>query len=151
MRVSVKWLKDYIDLNISPPELANRLTMSGNEVKTVETIGEGWGDYVIIGQIAAVNPHPNADRLRLATVNLGNEQRMVVCGAPNLIVGDKVVFASIGARLKDGHTGQMMQLKPAKIRGVESSGMICSEMELGISENHEGILVLPKEAPVGTN
>src|SRR5512136_2590067 len=102
MRVSVKWLKDYIDLNVSPAELANRLTMSGNEVKTIETIGGTWGNNVVIAQITAVNPHPNADRLRLVTVSLGSEQRTVVCGAPNLTVGDKVVFASVGARLIDG-------------------------------------------------
>lgn len=114
MRASYKWLKDYLNITISPQELANRLTMAGNEVKAVETIGTGWENNVVIGQIKAVNPHPNADRLRLATVNLGQEDRTVVCGAPNLNVGDKIVFASLGARLKDGHTGEMIQLKPAK-------------------------------------
>lgn len=149
MRVSVKWLKDYLNITVSPTELAKRLTMAGNEVKTVENIGAGWENNVFIGQIKAVNPHPNADRLRLATVNLGQEERTVVCGAPNLNVGDKVVFASVGAQLKDGHSGENIRLKPAKIRGMESSGMICSEMELGISNEHDVILILPAEAPVG--
>jgi phenylalanyl-tRNA synthetase beta chain len=149
MRVSVKWLKDYIDITVSPEELARRLTMAGNEVKAVETIGAGWENNVVIGQIKAVNPHPNADRLRLATVFLGHEDRTVVCGAPNLRVGDKIVFASVGARLKDGHTGETVQLKPVKIRGIESAGMVCSEMELGISQEKQGILVLPPEAPLG--
>jgi phenylalanyl-tRNA synthetase beta chain len=149
MRVSLKWLKDYLDLNISGAELGKRLNMAGNELKAIETIGGSWNN-VVIGQILAINPHPNADRLRLATVSTGSEQNVVVCGAPNLTVGDKIVFATIGAELKDGHTGQVVRLKPAKIRGVESKGMICSEMELGISQNHEGILVLPAEAPLGT-
>lgn len=150
MKVSVKWLRDYVDVTVSANDLANRLTMAGNEVKAVETIGAGWQN-VVIGRLIAVNPHPNADRLRLATVDLGKEQRTVVCGAPNLNIGDKVVFASAGAELRDGHTGQMTRLKPAKIRGVESAGMICSEMELGLSQKHEGILVLPVTAPLGTN
>ena len=102
------------------------------------------------GKIVAVNPHPNADRLRLATVDLGTEQQTVVCGAPNLNIGDKIAFARVGAQLIDAHTGQSMSLKTAKIRGVVSSGMICSEKELGISDSHEGIMVLPAEAPVGT-
>jgi phenylalanyl-tRNA synthetase beta chain len=87
--------------------------------------------------------------LRLATVSLGARQVTVVCGAPNLTVGDKIAFAEVGAELMDGHTGQKTQLKPAKIRGVVSEGMVCSEKELGLSDNHEGILVLPRTAPVG--
>ncbi len=148
MRVSLKWLKEYVDIPVSATELANCLTMAGNEVKAVEVIGAHW-ENVAIGQITAVNPHPNADRLRLATVDTGNGEQTVVCGAPNIAVGQKIVFASVGAELKDGHTGQTIRLKPAKIRGVESKGMICSEMELGISQNHEGILVLPADAPLG--
>ncbi|MBN1190000.1 MAG: phenylalanine--tRNA ligase subunit beta [Dehalococcoidales bacterium] len=148
MRISIKWLKDYLDINISPDELAGRLMMSGNEVKAIEKTGADW-HHVVIGQITAVNAHPNADRLRLATVTTGQEEHTVVCGAPNLNIGDRIVFATVGAELNDGHTGQKIRLKPAKIRGVESKGMICSEMELGISQNHEGILVLPADAPLG--
>jgi len=147
MRVSVNWLKDYLDIVVSPSELANRLMMSGNEVKAVEKPAD-W-ENVVIGQITNIAPHPNADRLRLATVTTGAEQHTVVCGAPNLVIGDKIAFASVGAVLKDGHTGQTSKLKPAKIRGIESKGMICSEMELGISQNHEGILVLSSDAPLG--
>jgi len=149
MKVSLKWLKEYVDIDLSPAEIANRLTMAGNEVKAIQTIGEGWGEKVVIGQIEAVKPHPNADRLRLVTVNLGKEERTVVCGAPNLNVGDRVVFAFVGAELKDGHTGEKIILKPAKIRGIESAGMICSEMELGISDENQVIMVLPEDAPVG--
>ncbi|HEX7475265.1 MAG TPA: phenylalanine--tRNA ligase subunit beta [Dehalococcoidales bacterium] len=148
MKVSVKWLKDYVDITVTPAELANRLTMAGNEVKAVETTGN-W-ENVVVGQVTAINPHPNADRLRLATVDTGKGQETVVCGAFNFTTGDKIAFASVGAELTDGHNGQKLRLKAAKIRGVESRGMICSGKELGISEDHTGILVLPAEAPVGT-
>jgi phenylalanyl-tRNA synthetase beta chain len=148
MKVSVKWLKDYVDVSISPAELAERLTMAGNEVKAVENIGANW-ENVVIGQVIEIKPHPNADRLRLVTVDTGKGQETVVCGAFNFTTGDKIAFASVGAELTDGHTGQRVKLKPAKIRGVESRGMICSEMELGISKEHTGIMVLPPEAPTG--
>ena len=149
MKVSLKWLKEYVDITLSPTALAEKLTMAGLEVKGAEVIGGSWED-IVVGQIKAINPHPNADRLTLPTIDLGTEQATVVCGAPNLRLGDKVAFARVGARLIDGHTGQVATLKSAKIRGVVSSGMVCSEKELGISDRHEGIMVLPDEAPVGT-
>ena len=149
MKVPIKWLKDYVDVVISPAELANGLMMSGNEVEAVLTAGDSW-ENVVVGQVVVIDPHPNADKLRLATVETGHGLETVVCGAWNFGVGDKIVFASVGAVLTDGHTGQTLKLKPAKIRGVESRGMICSEMELGISQEHSGILVLPADAPVGT-
>jgi phenylalanyl-tRNA synthetase beta chain len=148
MKVSLKWLKDYVDIDLSPAELANKLTMAGTEVKGWQAIGGSW-ENVVVGQILAINPHPNADRLTLPTVDLGTEQMTVVCGAPNLRIGDKVAFARVGAELIDGHTGKAIKLEPAKIRGVASSGMVCSEKELGISDSHEGIMVLPADAPVG--
>jgi phenylalanyl-tRNA synthetase beta chain len=148
MKVSVKWLKDYVDVTVPAQELARRLTMSGNEVKAVEVSGENW-DKVFVGQVNVIAQHPNADRLRLATVDLGDEKPTVVCGASNFKVGDKIAFARVGAQLKDGHSGQMAVLKAAKIRGVESRGMICSEFELGISDENSGILVLPEDAPLG--
>ncbi|MCL2679141.1 MAG: phenylalanine--tRNA ligase subunit beta [Dehalococcoidia bacterium] len=148
MKCSLKWLKKYVDIDgIAPEALAKRITQAGTEVARIEIIG-GWNN-VYIGRIAAVNPHPNADRLRLATVELGSEQATVVCGAPNLVTGDKIAFAKAGANLIDGHTGEKTTLKPSKIRGVLSDGMICSEMELGLSRNHDGILVLPDDAPLG--
>ncbi len=149
MKVSLKWLKEYVDITVPLPELAERLTMAGLEVGGTEATGGNW-ENVLVGQIMVVNPHPNADRLTLPTVDLGTEQVMVVCGASNLRVGDKVAFARLGAKLIDGHTGEVVTLKPAKIRGVVSSGMVCSEKELGISDRHEGVLVLPDDAPVGT-
>jgi len=148
MIVPLKWLKDYVDIEISNEELAGKLTLAGLEVSAIQVIGGSW-DKIVVGKILEVKPHPNADRLRLATVDMGKGQQTVVCGAPNLVVGDNIAFAFAGARLIDGHTGKTEELKPAKIRGVESSGMICSEKELGMSENHEGILVLPADFEIG--
>ncbi len=149
MKVSLKWLQEYIDITLPPADLAHRLTMAGTEVKGTQVIGGVW-ENIVVGQIIAINPHPNADRLTLPTINTGTEQHTVVCGAPNLRLGAKVAFAYVGAQLIDGHTGQVFRLKPAKIRGVVSAGMACSEKELGISDSHEEIIVLPAEAPVGT-
>jgi phenylalanyl-tRNA synthetase beta chain len=148
MKVSLKWLRDYIDIKLTIGELAERVTMAGLEVKGAQTTGGSW-DNVVIGEVIALNRHPNADRLKLATVNIGTEQVTTVCGAPNISVGQRVTFANVGARLMDPHTGESVVLKPAKIRGVASEGMVCSGKELGISDSHEGILVLPPEAPIG--
>jgi len=149
MKIPIKWLKDYVKITLPVKKLADRLTLAGFEVSEIVSTGGNW-ENVVVGQITSINPHPNADKLRLATVNLGSREQTVVCGAPNLTIGDKIAFASAGAKLTDPHTGKAEVLKSAKIRGVESSGMICSEKELGISESHQGILVLNKESPVGT-
>jgi phenylalanyl-tRNA synthetase beta chain len=149
MKVSLNWLKEYVDITLPLNEVIDRLTMAGFEGKVQQVIGGSW-ESIVIGQITAVNPHPNADRLTLVTIELGTGQETVVCGAPNVIVGAKVAFAPVGAQLIDPHTDKPVRLKSAKIRGVVSNGMACSEKELGISENHEGILILPEEAPVGT-
>jgi phenylalanyl-tRNA synthetase beta chain len=148
MKISLNWLKDYVNISLSAKELADRLTMSGNEVGRIDVVGGTW-EHVLVGQVTALDKHPNADRLKLATIDLGTERMTVVTGAPNLEVGQKVPFAKVGARLIDGHTGQVAELKPAKIRGVKSEGMACSEKELGISDNHQGIMILPADAPVG--
>ncbi len=148
MKVSLKWLKDYVNIELAPQELAEKLTMAGMEVKGVQIIGDTW-DNMIVGQVTSLGTHPNADRLKLATVDLGTRQVTVVCGAPNVSPGQKVPFAHVGAQLMDGHTGKVELLKPAKIRGIVSEGMVCSEKELGISDSHEGIMVLPPEAPIG--
>ena len=142
MIVSLKWLRDYVNVTMPLNELAERLTIAGLEVEEIQVVGRDWKN-ITTAKIVGVNPHPNADRLRLATVDLGGRQSTVVCGAPNLNVGDKVVFAQVGAQLVDGHSSEPVQLKPAKIRGVLSEGMICSEKELGISDRHDGIMVLP--------
>jgi len=147
MKVSLKWLGKYVDIKLASRELAERLTMAGIEVKDIRPASDLWNN-IVIGQVVAINPHPKADRLSLPTVNLGNQQITVVCGATNISVGQKVPFAYTGARLIDGHTGKATLLKPAKIRGVFSEGMVCSEKELGISDEHEGIMILPPEAPI---
>ena len=148
MRVPLKWLSEYVDLTLDPRGLADRLTVAGVEVgEVISAAGEWEGIYV--GEVVDVSRHPNADRLVLATVELAGERQTVVCGAPNVAVGQKVPFARAGARLIDGRTGQPTVLEPAVIRGVESAGMVCSEKELGLSDYHEGILVLADDAPVG--
>jgi len=148
MKVSLNWLKDYVNISLPAKELAEKLTMSGNEVGRIDVVGGTW-EHVFVGQVTALDKHPNADRLKLATIDLGKERITVVTGAPNLEVGQKVPFAKVGARLIDGHTGEVAELKPAKIRGVRSEGMACSEKELGISDSHQGIMILPSDAPVG--
>lgn len=148
MKVSLKWLAAYVDLVLPPHELAGRLTQSTAEVERIEETGGSW-DRVRIGEVTGVAPHPNADRLRLATVNAGDGPKTVVCGAPNLAIGQRIAFAEIGAHLIDGHTRKPAVLKANKIRGIESAGMVCSERELGLSDEHEGILVLPESAPIG--
>ncbi len=130
MKVSLRWLKEYVDFSLPIEELSERLTMAGLEVGEVEVIGGSWNN-IVVGKIIDVNPHPNADRLKLVTVDLGKQHSTVVCGAPNVAVGDKVAFARVGAQLTDGHSGEMVQLKPAKIRGIVSEGMVCSEKRIG--------------------
>lgn len=149
MRVPLGWLSEYVDITLGPQELARRLTIAGVEVAEIISTGGEWGG-VRVAEVVAMQRHPNADRLSLATVDLGaGERHTVVCGAPNVAAGQKVAFAGVGARLIDGHTGKATVLKAAVIRGVESAGMVCSEKELGLSDSHEGILVLSDAAPVG--
>jgi len=156
MRIPISWLKEYVDITWPIEELAERMTLAGLEVAAIERVGAEWDrDKFFVGQILEVRPHPNADRLTVAVVDYGAEEPVaVVTGAPNVKVGDrgqKVAFAKVGARLIDGHAEELryFTLKPAVIRGVRSEGMICSEKELGISDEHEGIMILPDDAPVG--
>ena len=150
MKLLLSWLRDYVDVDLPVPELARRLIDATAEVEGWETIGADWDpERIKVAEVVAVDPHPNADRLRLATVETGAGQQQVVCGAPNIAVGQKVAFATEGATLIDGRTGEPAKLKLRPIRGVESAGMVLSEKELGLSDNHEGILVLPDDAPIG--
>ncbi|HYM15359.1 MAG TPA: phenylalanine--tRNA ligase subunit beta [Dehalococcoidia bacterium] len=150
MRVSLKWLSEYVDLRLPADELARLLTQAGLAVDAIVCTGGDWGPEIRVGEVAAVDSHPNADRLRLATVDVTPDERhRVVCGAPNLAVGQRIAFATVGARVRDGHSGKPSVLKPAVIRGVESAGMVLSERELGLSDEHEGILVLPPHTPLG--
>ncbi len=148
MRVPLSWLAEYVPLRMPPAELAHRLTMAGLETTYDPGPGGGWGN-VVVGSVVDVRPHPNADRLRLADVDTGGGTATVVCGAPNVAAGQKIAFARVGAVLTSGKTGEPVELTAAVIRGVESAGMVCSERELGLSDEHEGILVLPDDSPVG--
>ncbi len=150
MKLLLSWLRALVDVDIPPGELKRLLLDATAEVESVEVIGAQWDpERIRVALVVAVEPHPNADRLRLATVETGTGLQQVVCGAPNLAVGQKVAFATEGAALMDGHTGEPTKLKLRPIRGVDSAGMVLSERELGLSEDHEGILVLPDDAVVG--
>ena len=156
MRVPLSWLKDFVDLTVPLDDLIHRLIMAGLEVAHVEHIGADWPrDRLFVGEVLEVTPHPNAERLVLATVHYGHgAPQTVVTGAPNLRPGErgqKVAFAVEGAELFDGHsaTPQRQTLKRSTIRGVESAGMVCSEKELGLSDDHTGVLILDHSAPVG--
>ena len=148
MRVPLSWLRQYVDVDLPVQELAHRLTMAGIEVGEVEVIG-GWNE-VFVGHVTNVRPHPNADRLRLCVVTTGAEELEVVCGAPNVASGQKICFAKVGANIYNTHSERHETLEAAKIRGVESQGMICSAIELGLGDDHSGIIVLPDDAPTGT-
>jgi phenylalanyl-tRNA synthetase beta chain len=153
MKVPMKWLAEFVQTDLSAQELAHRLTMAGLEAEKITQIGEMWGDKVFVAEVRNVEKHPDADRLVLADVRAGDHRLTVVTGAPNIAAGQKVVLALAGARLFDGYsdspTPEIKTLKPGVIRGIKSGGMVCSEKELGISDEHEGILVLPDDAPVG--
>jgi phenylalanyl-tRNA synthetase beta chain len=150
MKVPVRWLEEFVKTDLSPAELAHRLTMAGLQAEKITTIGEDW-DKIFVGRVELVEPHPDADRLVLATVDTGEHRLRVVTGAPNIAQDQMVALALAGARLIDGHAdGQVYRtLKPSAIRGVRSEGMVCSEKELGLSDEHEGILVLEEEAVKG--
>ncbi len=150
MKVPVRWLRDLVEVDWSANEIATRLTMAGLEAEGITEIGSIW-DKVYVGYVEKVEQHPNADRLVLATVNAGEHHLTVVTGAPNIAEKQKVALALAGARLIDGHSDEfrMITLKPSSIRGIRSEGMVCSEKELGISGEHEGIMVLDEQAPVG--
>ena len=152
MLIPISWLKRYVPVDLPAKELAHRLTMAGLEIDEVREVGADWGrDKVVVGHVMAVDRHPNADRLTMPTLDLGGgETATVVCGGPNLAVGQKIAFAHAGAMLYSTKSGKTQPLKRSKIRGVESAGMVCSEVELGLGEDHEGIMVLPEDAPVGT-
>jgi len=152
MQVPLSWLSKYVPVSLPPRDLAHLLTMAGNEVSEVRETGVEWErDKIIVGEVLGVERHPNADRLTLPTVGLGGgETATVVCGAPNVSAGQKIAFAREGARLFSARSQRIEPLRPAKIRGVLSTGMVCSEYELGLGEDHAGILLLDEGAPVGT-
>ncbi|MEJ2495008.1 MAG: hypothetical protein P8Y79_11855 [Ignavibacteriaceae bacterium] len=147
MKISLNWIKDYVDLKgISTKEIVNKLTMSGLEVEDVFDQNETYKGFVV-GFVDEKEKHPNADRLSVCKVNDGKEFFQVICGAPNVEQGQKVVFAPIGTIIPKGN----FEIKKAKIRGVESNGMICAEDELELSDDHSGIMVLDSKFKAGTS
>jgi phenylalanyl-tRNA synthetase beta chain len=137
MRVPYSWLREYCDPGVEPGQLAERLAMTGTEVERVGTVGPPVADGFVVGKVLSAEPHPNADRLRVCTVDTGDGERTIVCGAPNVAAGQTVPVALPGATLPGGH-----KIGKAKLRGVESAGMICASSELELGEGPPGILVL---------
>ncbi|MGE4585742.1 MAG: phenylalanine--tRNA ligase subunit beta [Mangrovibacterium sp.] len=151
MNISYKWLKNYIDTELTPARIGDILTQTGLEVSCIEEVESIRGGLrgLVIGQVLSCEKHPNSDHLSKTTVDLGKGQILpIVCGAPNVASGQKVVVATAGTTLYD--EDREFKIKKSKIRGEVSEGMICAEDEIGLGNNHDGILILPDDAPVGT-
>ena len=151
MNISYKWLKEYVDFDLTPQEVCDALTSEGLEVDALEEVQSIKGGLkgLYVGKVLTCEMHPNSDHLHVTTVDLGKgEPSQIVCGAPNVAAGQKVIVADLGCVLYDGD--QEFVIKKSKLRGVESNGMICAEDEIGVGTSHEGIIVLPEDAVVGT-
>ncbi|MBQ0048985.1 MAG: phenylalanine--tRNA ligase subunit beta [Bacteroidales bacterium] len=151
MNISYKWLREYVDFDMSAQEVADALTSGGLEVDSVEEVQtiKGGLQGLVVGQVLTCEVHPNSDHMHITTVDLGTgEPTQIVCGAPNVAAGQKVIVATLGTKLYDGD--ECFTIKKSKLRGVESNGMICAEDEIGIGTSHDGIIVLPEGAVVGT-
>ena len=150
MNISYKWLKDYVDFELTPQEVCDALTSTGLEVGALEEVQSIKGGLkgLYVGKVLTCEAHPNSDHLHVTTVDLGKgEPSQIVCGAPNVAAGQKVIVADLGCVLYDGD--KEFQIKKSKLRGVESCGMICAEDEIGVGTSHDGIIVLPEDAVVG--
>jgi phenylalanyl-tRNA synthetase beta chain len=145
MKVSLNWLKDYVEIRLELKDLINLLTMAGLEVEEATSVGEGF-EGVVVAEINAIRKHPNADRLTLVEVKTHQATYAVVCGATNIKEGQKVPLALVGARLPNG-----IEIKRSKIRGVSSEGMLCSAIELGLGQDASGIMILPDHVPLGVD
>ena len=151
MNISYKWLKEYVDFDLSPQQVCDALTSTGLEVDALEEVQSIRGGLkgLYVGKVLTCEVHPNSDHLHVTTVDLGKgEPSQIVCGAPNVAAGQKVIVADLGCVLYDGD--QEFVIKKSKLRGVESNGMICAEDEIGVGTSHDGIIVLPEDAVVGT-
>jgi phenylalanyl-tRNA synthetase beta chain len=151
MKISFSWLKDYLDVSLPVEKVAEILTDTGLEVEGVETVESVKGGLkgVVVGEVMSCEQHPNADKLKKTTVDVGPEGLLeIVCGAPNVVKGQKVLVATVGTIIYMDND-ESFKIKKSKIRGEVSEGMICAEDELGLGESHDGILALPEEAPVG--
>ena len=143
MKVSYKWLKNFIDLDASPEEIEYKLTLSGSEVENIEVLGSDL-DRVVVGEIGKIEKHPQAEKLSICQVNIGTEIKQIICGASNIRIKQKVPAALIGATLPNG-----LRIEKATLRGIDSYGMICSEKELGLGEDSQGIMILDSGLKVG--
>ncbi|EFH87247.1 phenylalanine--tRNA ligase subunit beta [Ktedonobacter racemifer] len=143
MRVPLSWLKDYVDITMSPEELAHTLTMAGLEVETIDYIGKEWGDKIITAQIIHLEKVETSDHLNYTRVNTGTQELNVICGAPNIKLGDKVPLALAGAQVGD------LEIRETKKMGYVSQGMLCSPRELGMGNDHNGIYILDEDTPLG--
>lgn len=151
MNISYKWLREYVDFDMTAQEVADALTSAGLEVDSVEEVQSirGGLEGIVIGHVLTCEPHPNSDHMHVCSVDLGQDDpTQIVCGAPNVAAGQKVVVATLGTKLYDGD--ECFTIKKSKLRGIESNGMICAEDEIGIGNDHAGIIVLPEDAVVGT-
>lgn len=151
MKIAYNWLKQYIHTDIAPQEMSTILTDTGLEVESLEKIEavKGGLEGVVVGEVLTCIPHPDADKLKLTTVNIGKEENLqIVCGAPNVAAGQKVIVATVGATIFPT-PDEPLKIKKAKIRGIESSGMLCAEDELGLGHSHDGILILPEGTEPG--
>ena len=150
MNISYKWLREYVDTTLSAREVADALTSVGLEVDGIEEVQsiKGGLDGLWTAQVLACEPHPNSDHMHVCSVDTGKgEPLQIVCGAPNVAAGQKVIVAVVGTKLYDGD--ECFTIKKSKLRGVESCGMICAEDEIGVGNDHSGIIVLPEDTPVG--
>lgn len=152
MNISYKWLGEYLEFDLNPQETADALTSIGLEVGAVEEVQAIRGGLkgLVVGQVLTCDPHPNSDHMHVCSVALSPQgtPEQIVCGAPNVAAGQKVIVATLGTKLYDGD--KELTIKRSKLRGVESNGMICAEDEIGIGNSHDGIIILPDNAPVGT-
>ena len=145
MKVSLEWLREFLDFDLDADQLAERLTLIGLEVSAVESAHPGF-EGVVVAEVAEVAPHPDADKLRVCKVNSGTgDVIQIVCGAPNVRAGMKAPLIKVGGKLPDGTV-----IKRAKLRGIESQGMLCSARELGLSADASGLMELPAAASTGT-
>ena len=149
MKVTYNWLKEFVDIDVAPAELADMLTMAGLEVEALESFGDEY-DRIVVSKILDVERHPNADKLVVCRIDDGERKdRHVVCGATNMKTGDKVPLATAGACLKSLKDGEVFKLKKTKLRGVESDGMLCSDVELGLGSDPSGLMILSDDMEIG--
>ena len=150
MKISVNWLRQYVETDLSDHDIAEKLTLLGLEVEEIEITGHDF-ENMVVGHVDNVRSHPNADKLQICDVNIGESVSQIICGAPNIAAGQKVAVATVGATMPEPTpNGDYLTIKKVKLRGESSEGMICSEAELDLSDDHSGIMVLNHSLEVGT-